>query len=389
MGDAGAMISAKGGEGRVVDTEKKLGALHVHVVEVGHGGFAVGDAVELRVDGERRRATRANHSATHLLHAALKRVLGPHVSQKGSLVAPDRLRFDFSHPKPVSPDELEKHRDAREQRRAAKLRRLGRLMATDQAIEAGAEALFGENMATRYACSPWARKAPEAYSVELCGGTHRRRSWARYRSVYDLKRKRGGRRCATHRCADERRCAAISVAPEPISRVTPPPRCKTSVADLPQRVAQLADEERNGWNANCRDAKRAAVGARPVPRKATSDSGAMEIAGVKNHPTRLLEGIAAKDLKSRSSMKQKAQTGFGRCGVHCGRRRQSLARRRRDQRSCFAHQRRRSRARRAEALGGKGGGGRPDMAQGGGPDGAKGGRRTCGLEKKLATVQHT
>ena len=104
----------------------------------------VGDAVDLKVDGERRRATRANHSATHLLHAALKRVLGPHVSQKGSLVAPDRLRFDFSHPKPVTPDELERI----ENQVNAVIRQNGdvatRLMPTDQAIEAGAEALFGE-----------------------------------------------------------------------------------------------------------------------------------------------------------------------------------------------------------------------------------------------------
>ncbi|MEI9931084.1 MAG: hypothetical protein WDM89_11210 [Rhizomicrobium sp.] len=107
MGDQGTIRSAKG-EGRVVDTEKKLGSLHAHVVEVTKGSFAVMDAVDLKVDGERRRATRANHSATHLLHAALKRVLGPHVSQKGSLVAPDRLRFDFRHPKPVTLDELER-----------------------------------------------------------------------------------------------------------------------------------------------------------------------------------------------------------------------------------------------------------------------------------------
>src|SRR5271156_4136517 len=80
--------------------------MHVHVVEITEGSFVLGDAVDLKVDGERRRATRANHSATHLLHAALKHVLGPHVSQKGSLVAPDRLRFDFSHPKPVTQDEL-------------------------------------------------------------------------------------------------------------------------------------------------------------------------------------------------------------------------------------------------------------------------------------------
>jgi alanyl-tRNA synthetase len=144
VGDAGAMLSAKGGEGNVVDTEKKLGALHVHVVEVGHGVFAVGDAVELRIDSERRRATRANHSATHLLHAALKRVLGSHVSQKGSLVAPDRLRFDFSHPKPVSAEELERIETMVNAIVRQNTDVSTRLMPTDQAIEAGAEALFGE-----------------------------------------------------------------------------------------------------------------------------------------------------------------------------------------------------------------------------------------------------
>jgi alanyl-tRNA synthetase len=107
VGDTGLMLSPKA-EGKVIDTDKKLGSLHVHVVEVMRGKLSVGDAVDLKVDRERRRATRANHSATHLLHAALKRVLGPHVSQKGSLVSPERLRFDFSHPKPVTPEELER-----------------------------------------------------------------------------------------------------------------------------------------------------------------------------------------------------------------------------------------------------------------------------------------
>ncbi len=144
IGDHGTIASAKGEKGSVIDTEKKLGALHVHVVKVESGEFAVGDAVDLTVDSERRRATRANHSATHLLHAALKRVLGPHVSQKGSLVAPDRLRFDFSHPKAVTPDELE--RIEQEVNRVIRQNSdvSTRLLPTDQAIGAGAEALFGE-----------------------------------------------------------------------------------------------------------------------------------------------------------------------------------------------------------------------------------------------------
>src|SRR6185437_3465237 len=104
IGDQGAM-SAQSARAAVTDTEKKLGALHAHLVKVDSGEFKIGDSVDLKVDGERRRATRANHSETHLLHAALKRILGAHVSQKGSMVGPDRLRFDFSHPKAVSHDE--------------------------------------------------------------------------------------------------------------------------------------------------------------------------------------------------------------------------------------------------------------------------------------------
>src|SRR5204862_3284674 len=105
-GDTGHIASAKA-KGQVTDTQKWLGALLVHSVRVTEGTLAPGDAVDLKVDPERRRATRANHSATHLLHAALKRVLGNHVSQKGSLVAPDRLRFDFSHPKALTPEEID------------------------------------------------------------------------------------------------------------------------------------------------------------------------------------------------------------------------------------------------------------------------------------------
>ena len=176
VGDQGTIRSAKG-EGRVVDTEKKLGSLHAHVVEVTKGSFAVTDAVDLKVDGERRRATRANHSATHLLHAALKRVLGPHVSQKGSLVAPDRLRFDFSHPKPVTPDELERIENLVNAIIRQNSDVSTRLMATDDAIKAGAEALFGEKYGdeVRVLTMGDDETEPKAYSVELCGGTHVRR----------------------------------------------------------------------------------------------------------------------------------------------------------------------------------------------------------------------
>ena len=105
-GDCGIMFSAGGGEIAVIDTVKRLGDLHVHRGRVTAGTVHTGDVVELRIDGGRRAGLRTHHSATHLLHAALRHTLGAHVTQKGSLVAPDRLRFDLSHPKPIGEDEL-------------------------------------------------------------------------------------------------------------------------------------------------------------------------------------------------------------------------------------------------------------------------------------------
>ncbi|HEY4265215.1 MAG TPA: alanine--tRNA ligase, partial [Micropepsaceae bacterium] len=177
-GDRGAMFCAGGAEGTVIDTEKKLGNLYVHVVEITRGEFKVGNAVDLRVDTERRRATRANHSATHLLHAALKHVLGPHVGQKGSLVSADRLRFDFSHPKAMTPEELERVEDEVNQVIRQNNDVSTRLMATAQAIEAGAVAMFGEKYGDEVrvlAMGQDLNAAAKPYSVELCGGTHVRR----------------------------------------------------------------------------------------------------------------------------------------------------------------------------------------------------------------------
>ena len=175
-GDTGLMLSAKA-EGKVTDTLKKLGSLHIHVVDVARGTLSVGDAVDLKVDRERRRATRANHSATHLLHAALKRVLGSHVSQKGSLVNADRLRFDFSHPKPVTAEELAQVEDQVNEVIRQNSDTSTRLLPTDQAIAAGAEALFGEKYGdeVRVLTMGDDLSHPKAYSVELCGGTHVRR----------------------------------------------------------------------------------------------------------------------------------------------------------------------------------------------------------------------
>jgi alanyl-tRNA synthetase len=144
VGDSGLIKGPKGALFRVTDTEKKLGDVFVHIGRVEAGTFKPGDAVELVVDHHRRTGIRANHSATHLLHEALRQVLGTHVAQKGSLVAPDRLRFDFSHTKPMAPDEIAAVESMANAYVLQNSPVETRLMAVDDAIESGAMALFGE-----------------------------------------------------------------------------------------------------------------------------------------------------------------------------------------------------------------------------------------------------
>ncbi|HKG76978.1 MAG TPA: alanine--tRNA ligase, partial [Beijerinckiaceae bacterium] len=181
VGDTGRM-TAPDVRARVEGTEKHLGDVFVHRVTVEEGALAVGQSLELAVDHERRTAIRANHSATHLLHEALRQVLGDHVAQKGSLVAPDRLRFDFSHPKPMDDEEVEAVEDLANRVLLQNEPVVTKLMAVDEAIESGARALFGEKYGDEVRVvsmgKPPAREAQNgaganrAFSVELCGGTH-------------------------------------------------------------------------------------------------------------------------------------------------------------------------------------------------------------------------
>ncbi|MBL0924729.1 MAG: alanine--tRNA ligase [Sphingomonadaceae bacterium] len=171
MGDAGS-ITGTGFRGEVTDTAKPLGRLHAHQVTLREGEIRVGDVVSLKIDTDRRDALRANHSATHLLHAALRNRLGGHVTQKGSLVAPDRLRFDFSHNQAVTPDEIAQiEADVNAQIRHNQPVTT-RLMTPDDAVAAGALALFGEKYGDEVRVLSMGRGDLADYSVELCGGTH-------------------------------------------------------------------------------------------------------------------------------------------------------------------------------------------------------------------------
>ena len=171
MGDAGVIYSSNM-RGEVTDTAKPLGRLHAHQVTIGTGEIKVGDFVTLKIDTERRDALRANHSATHLLHASLRHRLGGHVTQKGSMVAPDRLRFDFSHNKAVTAEEIALvEADVNAQIRGNQAVNT-RLMTPDDAVAAGALALFGEKYGDEVRVLTMGKADDAHYSVELCGGTH-------------------------------------------------------------------------------------------------------------------------------------------------------------------------------------------------------------------------
>lgn len=169
VGDQGLITTENGDQVKVLDTLKKLGSLHVHVGKVIKGQIKAGDSVKLDVDATRRRQVAANHSATHLLHAALRQVLGSHVTQKGSLVAPDRLRFDFTHAKAVSAEELQQIEKLVNGQILKNRSSQTKLMTPDEAVAEGAMALFGEKYGAEVRV---VSMGDEKFSVELCGGTH-------------------------------------------------------------------------------------------------------------------------------------------------------------------------------------------------------------------------
>ena len=170
QGDAG-ILSNDRVEIKIVDTQKELGDLHVHVGRITQGCVSVGDTVLMTVDPERRSGLRSHHSATHLLHAALRRNLGEHITQKGSLVSPDRLRFDISHPKAITADEINKVSTEVNQQVRNNSAVTTRVMTPSEANDLGAMALFGEKYGDEVRVVAMGEGA-NPFSLELCGGTH-------------------------------------------------------------------------------------------------------------------------------------------------------------------------------------------------------------------------
>ncbi len=383
MGDAGVITGDNGLEVAIEDTSKPLGRIHAHKGKVVAGSVKVGDPLHLNVDADRRTRIRANHSATHLLHAALRNRLGGHVTQKGSLVAADRFRFDFSHPKALTAEDIaaieaEVNLHIRENEEVTT-----RLMTPDAAIEAGAMALFGEKYGDEVRVLSMGKGAKDQgsknYSVELCGGTHVSAlgDIALLKIISESAVSSGVRRIEAltgeaarlwlvHR-DDQLKAAAAAL--------------KTSPDDVPARIAALVDERRKLERELAEAKKALALGGGAAKAEA---AGPEDVAGVKFLP-QVVEGLDPKGLRGLVD-EAKASLGSGvsvivavnegRASVAAG-----VTADLTDRISAVDLVKAA-----VAALGGQGGGGRPDMAQGGGPDGDKAADAVAAVRDTLAKV---
>ena len=376
MGDTGFVTSAKGLEADVEDTSKPLGKLHAHHATIRAGEVAVGDAVHLSVDAARRSKIRANHSATHLLHAALRRRLGDHVTQKGSLVAPDYFRFDFSHPKALTREEIEAV-EADVNRHIRENVPVGtRLMSIDDAMAAGAMALFGEKYGDEVRVLSMGSDGEAAYSVELCGGTH-------VNALGDIQLFKITSESAV--AAGVRRIEALTGEAARRYLVEREERLREAAATLkaapdevPARVAALV-EERRRLERELAEAKKAlALGGGGKAEQA----GPEQVAG-HGFIGQVLDGVEAKSLRGLVD-EAKARVGSGvvaLVAVNDGRATVAVGVTDDLAGTLSAVDLVRKAV---EAVGGQGGGGRPDMAQGGGPDGARAAEALAAVKAALS-----
>lgn len=364
MGDAGKLSGSDGFVAVVTDTRKPLGRLHAHQIEIRSGSVSVGDSIHLVVDKARRDTLRANHSATHLLHKALRHHLGDHVTQKGSLVAPDRLRFDFSHPTALTDAEIK----AVEADVNAQIRGNSpvttRLMSPDEAVAAGALALFGEKYGEEVRVLSMGRDLDLDYSVELCGGTH-------VNALGDIglivivseSAVASGVRRIEALTGEAARLWLLDRDAKLKSIAT---ALKSSPEEAADRVAALV-EERKKLDRELTEAKKALAlagdggGAKAAE---TESIGGIAFAG------QVIQGLNPKELRGLvDQAKKKLSSGVsalvavndGRATVAVG-----VTDDLTDRFSAVELVQAG-----VAAVGGKGGGGRPDMAQGGGPDGGK------------------
>ncbi|MEQ1944234.1 alanine--tRNA ligase [Mesorhizobium sp. VNQ89] len=386
MGDTGT-ISGEGFAIEVTDTQKKADGLFVHLGRVAQGSVKTGAAVELKVDHNRRSRLRANHSATHLIHEALREVLGTHVAQKGSLVAPERLRFDISHNKPVAPEEMEEVERMANEIVVQNSPVTTRLMSVDDARAEGAMALFGEKYGDEVRVVSMGTglhgaKANRPYSIELCGGTHVNATGdiGLVRIVSDSPVAAGVRRIealtgeAARRYLDEQDRRLKSVAAT----------LKVAAGDVPARVEALM-EERKKLERELADARKklALGGGASAGAGAASENEVVNGVGFLG---KSVTGVAPKDLKSLADAgKSSLGSGVvvfvgasddGKASVVVGVTDDLVGRFSAVDLVRVA----------SAALGGQGGGGRPDMAQAGGPDATKAAEAIAAVKAALTAA---
>ena len=360
VGDAG-LITGPNFTIRITDTQKKLGDLFVHLGRVESGTAQIGQPVAADVDHARRTTIRAHHSATHVLHEALRRLLGTHVAQKGSLNAPDRLRFDVSHPKPIAHEELLAAENLVNDRIRDNSEVTTRLMTPDEAVAEGAMALFGEKYGdeVRVVSMGGPEGNKSAWSIELCGGTHVRRTGdiGLFRIVSETGVSAGVRRVEAVTGA----AAETFVRENERRLLEAAATLRASPAELPDRVTALIEDRRRLERQVIELQKKLATGA-----SATADE---DIAGIKlsarnlgDVPPRDLKGLAeAIGKQSGSGIVALVSTAEGKASIVVGVSPDLTTR--------FSAVNLVRAA--ASAVGGKGGGGRPDLAQAGGPDAAQ------------------
>lgn len=370
QGDSGLIVTAGGARVEISDTQKKLGALHAHLGKVVEGTLKVGDMAILTVDATRRGAIASNHSATHLLHAALRRKLGDHVTQKGSLVSPDRFRFDISHPKAITGAELQ----AVEAEVNAMIRQndavTTRLMTPDEAIAAGAMALFGEKYGDEVRVLSMGKQDDgKDYSTELCGGTHVKRTGdiALFKIVGEGAVAAGVRRvealtgeAARHYFLEQE--GMLQAAADVL---------KAQPKEVPQRITALIEERRKLERELSELRKQLATGG------GSGGPQVKDVNGVK-YAARSLDGVPAKDLRGMvDAIKKEIGSGVvaltsvadGKVSVVVGVSNDLTGKINAAELVKIA----------TPLIGGQGGGGRPDFAQGGGADPA-------GAEKALDAI---
>ena len=387
VGDLG-VLTGEGVSFRVTDTQKRAGDLFVHLGTVESGELKLGTALALDVDHGRRSAIRANHSATHLLHEALRQVLGDHIAQKGSSVDDKRLRFDFVHQKPITAEELRQVEDIANNVVLENDEVTTRLMAVDDAREAGARALFGEKYGDEVRVVSMGKMPRDSgsnalgWSVELCGGTHVKRTGdiGMISVTSESAVSSGVRRIealtgtqARHH-ANETMALAKSAADE----------LRTTLADMPARIAALMDERKKLERELSEAKKTIAMGGGSGGAAAGGGASDVRDVGGTKLMAKSVSGIEMKNLKSLADAGKK-QLGSGvvaiinvgedgKAGVVVGVTEDLTKRFSAVDLVKIA----------SEALGGKGGGGRPDMAQAGGPDGSKADDALKAIEAKIA-----